>query len=205
MTELNAKQIEIIKITEKLFAEKGFDGTSIREIAKAAAINVAMISYYFGSKEKLLETIILYRVSSFGTMLENLQIEAISPQEKIKKFVAFYINKVYKNRDIYQILHYEIVNQNRTSDFPDFTTVKRKNLALLEKIIIEGQQNNVFKEKCNPILIPPLVIGAFFQIYNNKIFYQEVLNLKDDESFKDYILNDFTEEISNVILGMLIK
>ena len=205
MTELNAKQIEIIKITEKLFAEKGFDGTSIREIAKAADINVAMISYYFGSKEKLLETIILYRVSSFGTMLENLQNECISPQEKLKKFVTFYIDKVYNNRDIYQILHYEIVNQNRTSDFPAFTAVKRKNLELLEKIIMEVQRNDAFKEKCNPILIPPLVIGAFFQIYNNKKFYQQALNLKDEESFKDYIMNEFTEEITNVILGMLIK
>ena len=100
MTELNAKQIEIITITEKLFAKNGFDGTSIREIAKAAEINVAMVSYYFGSKEKLLETIILYRISAFGLMLENLQSETISAQQKIKKFISFYISRVYENKEI---------------------------------------------------------------------------------------------------------
>lgn len=205
MIELNAKQIEIINVTEKLFAEKGFDGTSIREIAKVAEINVAMVSYYFGSKEKLLEAIILYRVSAFGTMLENLQAEAISAQEKIKKFISFYISRVYQNRDIYQILHFEIVNQNRTSDFPAFTQIKRNNLLLLENIISEGQQNNVFKEKCNPVLIPPIVIGSFLQIYNNKKFYQEVLNLEDETAFENYILNDFTQEITNVIVAMLNK
>lgn len=205
MTELNTKQIEIITITEKLFAENGFDGTSIREIAKAADINVAMVSYYFGSKEKLLEAIILYRISAFGLMLENLQLETISAQQKIKKFISFYISRVYENKEIYQILHYEIVNQNRTSDFPAFTQIKRNNLQLLENVISEGQQNKVFKEKCNPVLIPPIVLGSFFQIYTNKKFYQDILNLPDDAAFEKYILNDFTEEISNVILGMLNK
>lgn len=204
MTELNTKQIEIINISEKLFADKGYDGTSIREIAKTANINVAMISYYFGSKEKLLETIILYRVAAFGAMLENLQTENISPIEKVKKFVSFYVNRIYANRDIYQILHYEIVNQKRTSEFPSFTQIKINNLALLENIIIEGQTKKIFTKKCNPILIPPIIVGSFFQLYNSKNFYQNLLKLENEAAFQNYILNDFTEEITNVILGMLI-
>lgn len=203
--DFNSKQIEIIMITEKLFAEKGFDGTSIREIAKTADINVAMVSYYFGSKEKLLEAIILYRVSAFGVMLENLQTETISAIAKIKKYVSFYIKRVYENKDIYQILNFEIVNQKRTSDFPMFLEIKRNNLLLLENIIAEGQKANVFKKKCNAVLIPAIVIGSFSQIYNNKKFYQEIMNLENEESFENYILNEFIEEVSNVILGMLIK
>ena len=44
-----------MEAAEELFAEKGFSGTSVRDIADAADVNVAMISYYFGSKEKMLE------------------------------------------------------------------------------------------------------------------------------------------------------
>lgn len=51
MTDFNDKQIEILLVAEKLFSEHGFDGTSIRDIAKEANINIAMISYYFGSKK----------------------------------------------------------------------------------------------------------------------------------------------------------
>ncbi|HNO01068.1 MAG TPA: TetR family transcriptional regulator, partial [Chitinophagaceae bacterium] len=43
-----------MKKAEKLFAEKGYNGTSVRDIAEKAGINLAMVSYYFGSKEKLL-------------------------------------------------------------------------------------------------------------------------------------------------------
>lgn len=203
--DYNSKQIEILNVSLKLFAEKGFDGTSIRDIAKAADINVAMVSYYFGSKEKLLEAIVLYRVSGFRMILENLQFEEITPIEKIKKFVALYVTKLFQNKDFYQIIHFEIVNQKRACDFSAFSEIKKKNLLLLENIIAEGQKAGVFKANCNSLLIPALVIGTFSQIHNNKKFYIEMMNLKDEVEFEKYMLNDFKEEITNVVLGMLIK
>lgn len=203
--DYNSKQIEILNISLKLFAEKGFDGTSIRDIAKAADINVAMVSYYFGSKEKLLEAIVINRVSGFRMILENLQTEEITPVEKIKKFVALYITKLFQNKDFYQVVHFEIVNQKRACDFSAFSEIKKKNLLLLENIIAEGQKANVFKSNCNSLLIPALVIGTFSQIYNNKKFYIEMMDLKDEAAFENYIENDFKEEITNVVLGMLIK
>jgi AcrR family transcriptional regulator len=48
--DFNEKQIQILLVSETLFAEKGFDGTSIRNIAKEAKINIAMVSYYFVQK-----------------------------------------------------------------------------------------------------------------------------------------------------------
>lgn len=201
----NSKQIDILNVSLKLFAEKGFDGTSIRDIAKAADINVAMVSYYFGSKEKLLEAIIIYRVSDFRMILENLQTELISPIEKIKKYVSFYVNMLFQNKDFYQLVHFEMVNQKRACDFSAFSEIKKKNLKLLQNIIEEGQKNGVFKSNCNSLLIPALVIGTFSQIYNNKKFYIEMLNLNDDKAFENYMLNTFKEDITNVVLGMLIK
>ncbi len=44
----------ILDAAEKLFAAKGFDGTSIRAITRAADVNVAAIHYHFGSKEQVL-------------------------------------------------------------------------------------------------------------------------------------------------------
>ncbi|WP_431212540.1 TetR family transcriptional regulator [Puia sp. P3] len=55
---MSDKREHILTSAEKLFAEKGFDGTSVRDIAQLAGVNLAMISYYFGSKEKLLEALI---------------------------------------------------------------------------------------------------------------------------------------------------
>ena len=82
VVEFNEKQVEILQVAEQLFAEVGFDGTSIRDIAQKANINIAMISYYFGSKEKLLESLVLHRISAMSLQLENLLQENLSPIQK---------------------------------------------------------------------------------------------------------------------------
>jgi AcrR family transcriptional regulator len=44
----------ILKTAERLFAERGFNGVSVRELASAASVNIASIGYHFRSKEGLL-------------------------------------------------------------------------------------------------------------------------------------------------------
>ena len=52
ITEENLKQ-NILDVAEELFAEKGFTGTSIREITKRAKCNIASVNYHFHGKENL--------------------------------------------------------------------------------------------------------------------------------------------------------
>ena len=52
----------ILESAEKLFADFGFDGASIRQIAMAAGTPVALLSYYFGSKEGLYRAVFDRRV-----------------------------------------------------------------------------------------------------------------------------------------------
>lgn len=53
VTDLAAKD-RILDAAEKLFAEKSFDGVSLRAITAEAGVNVAAVNYYFGSKDSLL-------------------------------------------------------------------------------------------------------------------------------------------------------
>ena len=45
---------KLIASAERLFADRGFDGVSVRDIAKAAGVNSALVGYYFRGKEGLL-------------------------------------------------------------------------------------------------------------------------------------------------------
>ncbi len=67
------KKEKILEVAEELFAEKGFEGTSVRDIAQKAEVNIAMISYYFGSKEKLLEALIDMHAGYATMQLEELK------------------------------------------------------------------------------------------------------------------------------------
>lgn len=203
--DLNDKQIQILLVAEKLFAEKGFDGTSIRNISKDAKINIAMVSYYFGSKEKMLESLIYFRTSDLKMQLENLYHEAIEPMEKINKLIDLYIARINKNKCIYQILHFELSNKKRAVDIKSFTEVKRQNLISLQKIITEGQEKGIFKKDINVILLPPTILGTFFHFQMNRPYFEELLDLRTDEAFDNYIKTDLTKHIKQTIKALLIN
>lgn len=49
---------KIIEVARVLFAEQGFEGTSVREIAKSAEVNIASVNYHFNNKENLFNEIL---------------------------------------------------------------------------------------------------------------------------------------------------
>ena len=49
---------KLMDCAEKIFAEKGYDKASVREITAAANVNLASIHYHFGSKENLLQELL---------------------------------------------------------------------------------------------------------------------------------------------------
>ncbi len=203
-SEFNEKQMQILQVTEKLFAEKGFDGTSIRDIAKQANINIAMVSYYFGSKEKMLEALIYSRISDMKLQLESLFKEAISPVEKINKLIELYIHRINKNKGIYQILHFELTSKKREIDLKSFAEVKKQNFEIIKKIIVEGQEKGIFKKDINLILIPSSILGPFFHFQMNRLNYEEMLDLKTDEAYDNYIKNELTKHIQQTIQSLLL-
>lgn len=97
----NSKE-KILKAAVKLFAQKGFDGVSIREICKEADINVCMVSYYFGGKKELYQGIIdnlIERQINFAKTFVDIDkdISELSYQEKAEllllmtdKFIDFF-------------------------------------------------------------------------------------------------------------------
>ncbi|MBS7254493.1 TetR/AcrR family transcriptional regulator [Flavobacterium branchiicola] len=202
--ELNDKKIQILEVAEKLFSEKGFEGTSIRDISKEAKINIAMVSYYFGSKERLLEALILYKTSDLKLQLENLLQENIQPLEKVNKLIEIYISRICLNKGIYRVLHFELNSKKREKSMIAFTELKKGNLKSVESIITQGQAQGVFRKDVIIPLITPTIIGTFFHFHMNRSFFEELLNLKTEESFNNYIRTSLTKHIQQTIKALLV-
>src|SRR5574337_550190 len=63
----NSTRDRILGAAEKLFAERGFDGASLRQLTSAAGVNLAAVNYHFGSKEKLVEEVFRRRLDALNT------------------------------------------------------------------------------------------------------------------------------------------
>jgi AcrR family transcriptional regulator len=73
---------KIIESAEEIFAVKGYDGASIREITASAGVNLAAIHYHFGSKEKLLQVVLNRKLE----WLNKRRLKALTALEKNSEF-----------------------------------------------------------------------------------------------------------------------
>ena len=145
--EFNDKQVQILEAAEQLFADKGFEGTSVRDVAETANVNVAMISYYFGSKEKMLDSLFAYRGEASIMKLESMVYHKnITTLQKVNMLIDYYIDKIQGQPCFYKIMMREQVANFRPTTTAMIFDFKKKNQALIEELIHEGQKKGEFKK-----------------------------------------------------------
>ena len=84
-----------------VFHTKGFAATRTRDIAEAAGLNLALLNYYFRSKEKLFDIIMMETMMGFmGGMMFVFNDEESSFEEKVEKTVSSYIDLLIKEPQI---------------------------------------------------------------------------------------------------------
>ncbi|WP_210520297.1 TetR/AcrR family transcriptional regulator [Hymenobacter terricola] len=83
----------IKEAARKMFLQKGYAATRVRDIAQEAGINIALLNYYFRSKEKLFDLVMLEKLQQFaGELRHIMQEETTSLLEKVARFADFYID-----------------------------------------------------------------------------------------------------------------
>lgn len=176
------KKQQILEVAEELFARHGFEGTSVRELAKKAGINIAMISYYFGSKEKLFEELVEYRA---GFMRERLQLlshdEKFDPMTKIGIMIDFYVERIVTNNKFSRILHRELSLQQRSEMHSAIADILLRNLFEIRKIINDGVRKKIFK-KVDAELVIATIIGTLTQATHSIEIVSKILN-QNPQSF----------------------
>jgi len=86
------KEQWIIDCATKLFMDKGFDKVSVRDIAKEANVNLAMINYYFKSKEKLVAIVIENLTRKYYDKLNPIINSDVELKPKIERYVSQFVD-----------------------------------------------------------------------------------------------------------------
>lgn len=103
----------ILNSATKIFAEKGFDGSRIDEIAEDAGINKRMLYHYFGSKEDLYVEVLRFNYDKIYILSKNVFNMANDPKENVSRAVRAYFYFLAENEAFVRLTSWEALNGGR--------------------------------------------------------------------------------------------
>ncbi|QHW30409.1 TetR/AcrR family transcriptional regulator [Paenibacillus rhizovicinus] len=83
-----------------LIKAEGIDKVTIRKIASAAEANVALVNYYFGSKEKLISETLKLQLASFQEAFSIFDEIGLPPLERLKRFLLAYTSSLQEHPEL---------------------------------------------------------------------------------------------------------
>jgi len=207
--EYNAKQMQIIEVAERLFAMKGFAGTSVRDIAHEADINISMISYYFGSKEKLIETLFKIRTDESRTRIETIITnEELTALQKMNILIDNVIEKLLGNQCFHNIMMREQLSSERTPVISEYImALKLRNAELMQKLIGDGQHTGEFRKNIDMTLMTTTLYGTVNQALATQEFYRRLNNLESmpEDDFQTYLKQKLSIHLKNLFKSTFVN
>lgn len=94
---MSDKKTAILDAAENLIAVNGYRTTTTRMIAEQAGVNVAMLSYYYGSKEQLLKALIDRHTANVKKLLEQITSKQEPPVTTFRKFLFAFVDYSFDN------------------------------------------------------------------------------------------------------------
>lgn len=200
------KQVQIMETAEILFAEKGYNGTSVRDIADKANVNLAMISYYFGSKDKLLEALFSYRREHIKMKLENmLGDKQLNSLDKMNTLIDHYIDKIMQQQCFSRIMVREqVVNHTGITSKLIFE-MKKSNQDLISQLIHQGQRKGEFRKNIDIPLMMATLIGTANHVIATQYYYKQINNLESmpEEEFQKHIKKKLSQHLKKIFKAIL--
>lgn len=187
----NSKQ-KILNAATKLFAHKGFDAVSVREICKEANANLCLISYHFGGKQELYNAIIddlIEKQTRYANTFLDFSVNprTLKKQEQIEllytvldKFIDFFYSKI--TNDLILLLLKEQQNPDCRIKTPAFEYLKKLIGAVFN--LEENSRELVYQTL---FIISQLNSPRIFPAFSLRQLGQDTFNEQDIKIIRDNI------------------
>ncbi len=152
---------KIFDAATELFLEKGVDRTSVREIAAKAGINLALMNYYFRSKENLFSAIFSKLVKTNSEELIRILNSDLELEEKIRQYVKVYIDMLSENpllvSFVMAILHR---SRERITEMKAISNLYGTDTFRLQ-VLEEGKKGNIRRTDPSQLFVDMMSLIAF--------------------------------------------
>jgi TetR/AcrR family transcriptional regulator, cholesterol catabolism regulator len=102
-----ARREQILEEAARLFSERGYHATSMRDIGDATGLLAGSLYAHIASKEDILHQIVLEAAHQFLTSLEALSAEDLRPEERLRRAMRAHVGVVADRREQAHVFHHE--------------------------------------------------------------------------------------------------
>lgn len=106
-TRFDRRFSEILDYATEVFADKGYEGASMRDLSRLSGMSLAGLYYYFDSKEKLLYLIQKHTFTTIVARLRQRLAENSDPEERIRIFVHNHVDYAVAKQKAMKVLSHE--------------------------------------------------------------------------------------------------
>lgn len=184
------KKDHILDVAERVFSDYGFDGASTRMISGEAGVNMAMLNYYFGSKEGLFLAIFERKISSFQALLQNIGADgSMASWDKLAMCIDKYVDRIIVNNCFQKLINREITMNKRGELTDKITEMLMVNVIEIKKILDEGIKNGSFFKDIDIQLVIASIFGTKNYIINTPHLSSLILghDIRDEKFMEEHL------------------
>lgn len=157
--QANWKQQSILKAALRLFAEKGYAGAKISDIAREAGVSDGTVYEYFKNKEDILLSIPEQRFSCHLDQLEDA-FHVQDPVKKLRRFIRDHF-RLYLDDKNFLIVYLVMIQLNKRFTETRAYESHRQYIQVFDRLIREGIKSESFDPDCNVRVFRNMFLGAF--------------------------------------------
>lgn len=202
MIDFHEKQVRILDAAEQLIFEKGHAESSVREICARANINIAMVSYYFGSKGQMLhylyENKIRKATERFGLLTQT--IANASPALQLNEILKFLISHLSESYYLQSFAPQGAHNPAGEYYIGIFTNLAARKLGdLIQKGIAIGEFHRAVRAED----LLATIWGTIIFSFQHKEFYQDFLPTREGSNYGKQVQTRLKTHLTVVVFSLL--
>ena len=176
MEKKSDRRKAIMLAAEKLFAEKGFYGTEVEQIAKTAGMAKGTVYNYFTNKEEILISIVESGIDELEEIMELGVKKSLGALNKIKCGIELYVDHLEENMPLFKIMATEHIQFKSETKHSHHSKIFSR-IDSLEEIIAEGIEKGELRQ-VDPYVAATTLTGmidvlAFRELFDGKKFSTE--------------------------------
>jgi AcrR family transcriptional regulator len=171
---VTGRREELLRAAARVFAEKGFHGARISDVAEEAGVAYGLVYHYFRSKDELLETIFRESWGRLIGVLESIADSQKPALERLRLVTAAWLRTWQQEPDLVRVLVREVA---RSPQLQDRAGELGAAFAVIRRVIEDGQASGEIRRELDSRLAAWIVYGAVEELHTGWVFGQ----LPDDD------------------------